>query len=238
VTWAHQTFGKRAAILSAMQKAGCVVCEIVASMGLQKDIDVLFVDTGVNFTETYQTIDRLRERYGLNIIMLRPERTMSEQCAAEGVLYLSKDGQERCCDLRKKQPLRQIVGRYDALLASLRRDEGGRRKAIPAVGIDSELNLLRIHPLINMTRDQMEDRIRDRTIIVNPLHAQGYPTIGCDRCTTPVLDGESERSGRWRHLENAPQYCNINPTDRSRTGGDEFIEVELQLVERLIDFQI
>lgn len=213
IRWAHGLFGSRLAILSAMQKAGCVVCEMVADLGLQKDIDVVFVDTGVNFPETIETARRIGERYGLRVVTLHPARTMEEQCREEGVLYLWKQGQERCCDLRKKQPLKQIIGRYDAMLAGLRRDEGSARVNVPVVAPDPELNLLRVHPLFAMTTEEMEARIKARGTVVNPLHAQGFPTISCNRCTTPVLEGEPERAGRWRHLANESEYCAINPTD-------------------------
>lgn len=233
IRWAHGVFGRRVAILSAMQQAGCVICEMVASLGLQRDIDVLFVDTGVNFPETLETIGRMRARYGLNIISLHPERTMEEQCREEGVLYLTKAGQERCCDLRKLKPLKQIVGHYDALIGSLRREEGSKRGVIPVVAVDDEMNLLRIHPIFAMSRRQMMARIEEREVVTNPLHQQGYPTVSCNRCTTPVVEGEEERAGRWRHLAGQTEYCHINPTDR--TGEKErAIELPDFLVAKLV----
>lgn len=235
VRWAHGVFGRRVALLSAMQQAGCVVCQMIAELGFQQDIDVLFVDTGVNFRETYWTIDRLREEYKLNIIALHPSRTMAEQTRDEGVLYLSKQGQQRCCTLRKKEPLKHVIGRYDAMIGSLRRGEGGRRKNIPVLALDTELNMLRVHPLLAMSREELEARIVEKNIIVNPLHAQGYPTISCDRCTTPVLPNEHERAGRWRHLEGATEYCAINPTDRDKSEDEpDFIQLEEETVQRLL----
>src|SRR5690606_9212235 len=100
----------------------------------------------VNFRETLWTIEALREHYKLNIISLHPARTMAEQTKDEGVLYLSKQGQQRCCTMRKKEPLKHIIGRYDAMIGSLRRGEGGKRAAIPVLALDTELNLLRVHP--------------------------------------------------------------------------------------------
>ncbi len=236
--WARGVFGpRRLAALSAMQKAGCALCHLIARLGLQSEVDVLFVDTGVNFRETYETLERLRGEYGLNILSLRPALTMEEQTRREGVLYLTPEGQKRCCHLRKKEPLLQIRGRYDALLGSLRREEGGRRAAIPALALDEELNLLRIHPLLAWDSARLAAYLAQNNVIVNPLHAQGYPTIGCDRCTTPVLPGEPERAGRWRHLEGAPKYCNINPTDRSAAAetAPPVIDLPAELARRLLD---
>jgi phosphoadenosine phosphosulfate reductase len=80
--------------------------------------------------------------------------------------------------------------------------------------IDTELNALRVHPLVNVSREKLDAMIAaDAHIVVNPLHAMGYPTIGCFTCTTPVLPHEPERAGRWRHLASV-EYCGINPIDR------------------------
>lgn len=239
ISWAHGRFGKKLCLLSAFQQAGCMLCHMVAELGLQDDIDVIFVDTGVNFQETLETVDRISKDYGLRIVTLHPERTMAEQTKAEGVLYLDPAGQKRCCHLRKKVPLQQIRGKYEGMLSSLRRGSGGQRGNIAPIAIDQELNLLRIHPLLNTTREEMDLYIRDNNVLINPLHEQGFPTVSCNRCTTPVLAGEEERAGRWRHLENAAKYCGINPSDLRR-GGDnsEFVELQFETVERVLDFEI
>lgn len=240
IQWAAKTFpNRRLAMLSAFQKAGCVLCHRIKELGLADAIDIIFVDTGVNFTETMDTVRRFQDDYGLNIVTLHPELTMEKQIEKEGVLYLSKEGQERCCHLRKKVPLQQIKGKYEALLSSLHRSAGGKRASTPILALDTELNLVRVHPMVNMDDQEIESYIKDNDVIYNPLHNQGYPTVSCNRCTTPVLPGEDERAGRWRHLENAAIYCNINPTDRAR-GGDnsEFVELSYETVEKILQFDI
>lgn len=239
IRWAADTFGQPLGLLSAFQKAGCVLCHMVSKLGLQDAVEVVFVDTGVNFQETLDTVNRFRDEYGLTIHTLHPERTMEQQTREEGVLYLSKEGQELCCRYRKKDPLQQIKGRYEGLLSSLHRSSGGKRGNVPSLALDSELDLLRVHPLVKMTGEDIEAYIQEHGVPYNPLHDQGYPTVSCNRCTTPVLNGEPERAGRWRHLENAAVYCNINPTDRSK-GGDntEFIELSFQTAEKILTFDI
>ncbi len=229
IQWAHATFGDRLAVLSSFQQAGCALCHLVHQ--LQLPLEIVMVDTGVLFPETYETIDKY-QAMGLTISTLRPERSMEDQNREEGALYLTREGQERCCELRKVAPLRQIRGRYDAILSSLHRSAGGARSQVPVLTPDSELNLLRIHPLYNWPREQITTYIDSNNVIVNPLHAQGYPTIGCTRCTTPVLPGEPERAGRWRHLQGQESaYCRINPTDR---GGSEVITVPTELYSKLL----
>ncbi|MEX1096463.1 MAG: phosphoadenylyl-sulfate reductase [Planctomycetales bacterium] len=231
IRWAIEVFGKRVACISAMQKAGNVLCHMLHEMGAP--MDVLFVDTGVLFEETYRTRDRIRDEYGLNVVTLEPQRSMAEQTAELGVLYLTVEGQKQCCELRKTQPMLEVAGKYDALIGGLRRADGGRREACPILAVDPRMNCLRVNPLVNMSSEQLEAYVAEHDVIVNPLHAQGYPTIGCNRCTTPVLPDEPKRAGRWRHLGPWSVYCGINPTDLDPELSP-FIELPQDLVDRVL----
>lgn len=214
LAWTAATFGGRAAILSSMQMAGGALCHMAERASLR--FDVLFVDTGVLHAETLATRDALaRTHRRLSVVTLHPARTFAEQTRDEGVLYLTKEGQERCCDLRKSEPLRFIKGRYDAFVSSLRRAEGGARGNIRCVELDVEANAVRVHPFVNLTGEALEAYVAAHPdVALNPLHAMGFPTIGCFPCTTPVRADEGERAGRWRHLADVT-YCGINPTDRA-----------------------
>jgi phosphoadenosine phosphosulfate reductase len=210
----HSTFGSRSAILSGMQRAGSLLCRFADRDAL--DFDVLFVDSGVMHRETLVTRDELaRTHTHLRIITRFPFRSFAEQTAEEGLLYMTHEGQERCCSMRKREPLLAQKGRYDALVSALRREEGGARSKTRMFDIDTEMNALRVHPLVHISREALDAMIAsDPHIVVNPLHAMGYPTIGCFTCTTPVLPNEPERAGRWRHLASV-EYCGINPVDRN-----------------------
>jgi phosphoadenosine phosphosulfate reductase len=226
--WSREIFGDRLTAISAMQRSGSVICHMLSRLNLS--IPVTFVDTGVMFSETLQTRDRLRDEYGLMIRTLKPKLTMEQQTERFGVLYLSVDGQKQCCHARKVEPLMAVKDQYDALIGSLRRSDGGRRGECPILAVDPEMNSLRINPLANFTDEQMDAYISEHNVIVNPLHAQGYSTIGCNRCTTPVLPGEPRRAGRWRHLGPWSQYCGINPTDL-----DELTSPAIDLPQDLVD---
>lgn len=210
----HATFGRRAAILSSMQRAGTTLCHMADRAGL--DLDVAFVDTGVLHPQTLATRDALAATHPhLRVVTLAPEETLEEQTRWKGLLYLSKEGQEQCCDLRKNVPLRAQRGRWDVLVGALMREEGGRRSKVPFVGIDTEVGALRVHPFAATSREDLERyAAKHPDLVVNPLHALGFPTIGCYTCTTPVRPDEPERAGRWRHLADVA-YCGINPTDRA-----------------------
>ena len=239
IEWSHATFGNRLGAISSMQKTGNVVCHMLGQLKL--GIKVLFVDTGVLYEETLATRDRIAKEYGVEVVTLSPEKTMEEQTDELGILYLTPEGQQQCCDLRKTQPLEAVAGEYDALIGSLRRSDGGKRAQCPILAIDTRMNCLRINPLVNFDDDELEAYITLNHVILNPLHAQGFATIGCNRCTTPVLPNEPKRAGRWRHLGPWSVYCGINPTDTDQAGSPG-IELPQDLVDRILgretDFMI
>jgi phosphoadenosine phosphosulfate reductase len=229
--WTREVFGNRVAALSAMQKAGSVVCHMIRE--LQLPMKVVFVDTGVHFAETLHTRDRIASEYNLEVITLSPALTIEEQTARMGVLYLTSEGQERCCHMRKTEPLLAIKGQFDALIGSLRRSEGGQRSKCQILAVDPEMNCVRVNPLAAFSDKHLDEYVEAHHVIVNPLHTQGYTTIGCNRCTTPVLPGEPLRAGRWRHLGPWSVYCGINPTDFAR---EETVAIDISqdLADRIL----
>lgn len=237
--WTKETFGDRLTTISAMQQSGSVVCHMLSTLNL--NIPVTFVDTGVMFAETLATRDRIRDEYGLAIRTLKPRQTMEEQTAEHGVLYLSVEGQKQCCHARKVEPLLAVKDQFDALIGSLRRSDGGRRGDCPILAVDPEMNAVRINPLANFSDDQMAAYIAEHKVILNPLHEQGYSSVGCNRCTTPVMPGEPKRAGRWRHLGPWSQYCGINPTDMDEDSSPA-IDLPQDLIDRVLgqktDFMI
>ncbi|MGE0376794.1 MAG: phosphoadenylyl-sulfate reductase [Planctomycetaceae bacterium] len=237
--WAHEIFGHRVAAISAMQMSGSVIAHMLSR--LRVGIPVLFVDTGVMFDETLRTRDRIRDEYGLVVRTLKPALSMDEQTAKYGILYLSVDGQKQCCHMRKVEPLVAVKDDFDALVGSLRRADGGRRGDCPILAVDPEMNAIRINPLANFDDEQLAAYISEHRVVLNPLHEQGYSTIGCNRCTTPVMPGEPKRAGRWRHLGPWSQYCGINPTDLDESTSPA-VDLPQDLVDRILgqktDFMI
>ncbi len=234
ILWVKEVFGDRAASISAMQRTGTVICNMLATIPV--DMKVLFIDTDVMFPETLQTRDRVIEEYGLDVTTLTPEKTMEEQTRELGILYLTPEGQDQCCRLRKVEPLKAVSDHYDAFIGSLRRVDGGPRSACPILAVDPEMNALRVNPLVNFDDDQLDDYISRNNVIINPLHEQAYPTIGCTRCTTPVLPNEPKRAGRWRHLGPWSVYCGINPTDTDQHTAP-YVDFPEELIDRILGRQ-
>jgi phosphoadenosine phosphosulfate reductase len=218
--WVEQTFGSRAALQSSMQKTASALSHMIHVQGFQAD--VLFVDTGVHFAETLATRDALSGKYGLRTLTLKPEKSFEEQRQEYGRdLYLKEGDYQICCQLRKEDPfVGWVQGRYDAVVGGLMRSEGGRRSAIQIVSKDERVEVYKIYPLANWDEDQVDAYNLEHEVPVHPLHLQGYPSIGCLTCTTPVRHGEDQRAGRWRHIREALEepvthlYCGINREDK------------------------
>jgi len=158
--------------------------------------DIFYLDTDFHFQETYETRDRITERYSLNFVRVTPQLTPEEQSETYGdELWLSNPNQ--CCNLRKVEPLTGILSKYDAWITGIRRDQAPTRANTRKVEYDSKFGLIKFNPLAAWTSEDVWNYIRTNDIIYNPLHDQGYPSIGCSYCTRAVQAGEDPRAGRW-----------------------------------------
>jgi phosphoadenosine phosphosulfate reductase len=131
---------------------------------------------------------------------VRPRRTLDEQALDAGPELWGRDP-DRCCELRKMEPLRATLAGYDAWVTAIRRDQTPERANAPVVGWDGRFGLVKINPLVRWTSDDVRTYVREQNVPYNPLHDQNYPSIGCVPCTSPVMPGEDPRSGRWRGKE-------------------------------------
>jgi phosphoadenosine phosphosulfate reductase len=219
VRWAADTLGDDVVLLSSMQKTAVVLMHLFHRLGLPNE--VLFVDTGYHFYETLKMRDEYMRRYRLNLVTLYPGSTTEEQETVHGAkLFASVTGQPECCRMRKEAPLLAHLAtkRAPVLVNGLRRAEGGRRRDLQPFTEDRRTGGYQMSPLYDWTGEDIAAYISEHGLLVHPLHAASYPSIGCYPCTTPVQPGEDARAGRWRHLrvlggESAPAYCGINFTD-------------------------
>ncbi|MFL5246662.1 MAG: phosphoadenylyl-sulfate reductase [Myxococcales bacterium] len=196
--FAAARFPGRIAFATAFGPEGCVLVDVIAHEGLP--IDVFTLDTGLLFPETIELWEALERRYGIVIRAVRPAQSVSEQAAQYG-RALWESLPDRCCELRKVEPLRNELSRLDAWISSIRRDQTRDRAAARTVERDTKFGLIKINPLVSWSSEAVWERIRERRIPVNALHAEGYPSIGCEPCTTAVAHGEDPRAGRWRTFE-------------------------------------
>ncbi|MGH3772640.1 MAG: phosphoadenylyl-sulfate reductase [Pseudonocardiaceae bacterium] len=203
VRWAARTFSTRFAVASSMQDA--VLVHLVSRVA--PGIDVLFLDTGYHFAETLGTRDAVAAAYDINLITVTPRQTVAEQDASEGPQLHDRDP-DRCCGLRKVAPLERALERYDAWATGLRRVEAPTRAGTPVVSYDAQRGKVKVAPMASWSDADVEDYIAEHGILVNPLVAAGYPSIGCAPCTRAVAAGEDPRAGRW--AGSAKTECGIH----------------------------
>jgi len=192
LAWVAETFGYRTAVACSM--ADAVLPAVVADH--LPWVDTLFLETGYHFAETVGTRDAVESSLRLTIVDVRPRQTVAEQDAEYGARLYERDP-ALCCALRKVEPLHDTLQEYEAWITGVRRDEGPTRANTPWVAWDDKNGLVKVNPLADWTFDEVLQYATDHDIIVNPLVADGYPSIGCAPCTRRVAPGEDPRAGRW-----------------------------------------
>jgi phosphoadenosine phosphosulfate reductase len=159
-------------------------------------IDVVFVDTGYHFAETIGTRDAVAATLPVNLLSITPVQSVAEQDAEYGPELHQRDP-DKCCALRKVQPLVDALTEYDAWATGLRRAETHNRVIAPVVGWDEKKGKVKVSPLARWSDADVERYIEQHGILVNPLVWDGYPSIGCAPCTRRVSPDEDPRAGRW-----------------------------------------
>jgi phosphoadenosine phosphosulfate reductase len=160
------------------------------------DVRIIELDTGLLFPETYATRDRLIERYGLSVERVPPTRTVAEQARDEGPELWARDP-DRCCALRKVEPLERALEGVEAWITGIRRAQSASRAGARKVALDPRRGLVKIQPLVDWSDEEVVGYLLAHDVPYNPLHDAGYPSIGCVPCTRPVEAGADPRSGRW-----------------------------------------
>lgn len=184
----------------------CLTCSFQAADVLllhlarefRPEIPVLFLDTGYHFAETYAYRDQIAQACGLNLFNLLPVKTVAEQEAEFGRLHQAAP--DRCCGLRKVEPLFTAVANYSVWLTGLRREQARSRAALEEAA-DFTLTggkvLRKLSPFVDWTTRDVWQLCERFGIPLLPLYARGYTSIGCEPCTVIPTDPNDPRSGRW-----------------------------------------
>ncbi len=162
--------------------------------------DIFYLDTDFHFKETYETRDKLSEKYNITFVQVKPKLTPEQQAAQHGD-ELWKSDPNKCCNIRKVEPLVEILGKYDAWITGIRRDQAPTRANAKKVEYDTKFGLVKFNPLASWTSEDVWNYIREHNVPYNPLHDRNYPSIGCEHCTRPVAPGEDPRAGRWANTD-------------------------------------
>jgi phosphoadenosine phosphosulfate reductase len=165
------------------------------------DFRVFTLDTGRLNQETYDCMDAIRERYGIQIEVFFPDSNGVEKMVRENGLnlfYNSVELRKLCCGVRKVEPLNRALKGLDAWMTGLRREQAVTRADVRRIELDEDHgNIIKINPLVDWSYGDVWDYIRRKSVPYNRLHKQGYPSIGCAPCTRAVKPGEDLRAGRW-----------------------------------------
>jgi len=186
-------------IVASFQAESSVLIDM--AVRIRPDVRVLTLDTGRLPQETYDMIDRVRDRYAIEVEVVSPDAgELAEMVGSNGVnlFYRSPDLRRLCCEVRKSRPLARALRRYDAWVTGVRRQQAATRAATPVVAPDPEHSgLTKIAPLAGWSKDQVWAYIREHDVPHHPLYERGYTSIGCEPCTRATVAGEDERAGRW-----------------------------------------
>lgn len=211
--WAVQEYFPKLTMATAFGAEGCCLIHLLAAV--EPRVRVYNLDTGYQFKETLDLRDRLHERYGIEVELVRPNLSVPEyEDANGGPLYVINPNQ--CCADRKTAPQRRALQGYEAYISAIRRDQTPERASAGVVQWDSKFGLVKVNPLLQWTKKDVWGFIMKHDIPYNPLHDQGYPSIGCWPCTRAVGAGEDDRAGRWAGT--AKKECGLHVQD-DQTGG-------------------
>ncbi len=197
--WAWEQFGKRAGIGTSFQGAGLVMIDLARKNGF--NFPVFTIDTGFLFPETIQLKERLEDFFDLEIEGLLPDLSPEKQAEVHGSELWKRDP-DLCCTMRKVLPLQNKLSELDCWITGLRREQSDTRANIGIIELyifdeNSGREIVKLNPMANWSRDAVWKYLHDNHIPYNPLHDQGYRSIGCWPCTTKSNGGPNERAGRW-----------------------------------------
>ncbi len=163
-------------------------------------VDMFTLDTGRHFPETLDVIEASERRYRLKIRVVAPDAAEIEALVhRDGIngFRQSVEARKSCCDVRKVRPLHRALAGAGVWITGLRREQSTGRQSVTFATLDSDLNVLKVNPLADWSRDRLEEYVQRYDVPVNALHNRGFPSIGCQPCTRAVRPGEDIRSGRW-----------------------------------------
>ena len=210
--WAAHSFGKRSALACSFGAEDVVLVHLIAVLNLELSVFVL--DTGRLHEETYDVMNRIRERYGIAFEVYTPlNEPLQQLIRLKGPrsFYESSENRRECCGIRKVEPLSRALKGRDAWITGLRQGQSVTRAELPKVQVDdSHDGIFKINPLASWTEAQVWDFIRANDIPYNALHDQGFPSIGCAPCTRAIVPGEDIRAGRWWWEQPEHKECGLH----------------------------
>ena len=192
---ASDRYRDRLSFATGFGPEGCLLIDLIGRH--QIPIDLFTLDTGLLFEETYELWHRLEFRYDVKVRGVAPALSVEQQACEYGD-RLWERAPDRCCEMRKVVSLEAALAHVDAWITAIRRDQTPERADAKVVEWDSKFGIVKINPLVAWTKKDVWRHLVQHEVPYNPLHDNGYPSIGCWPCTSQVEAGEDDRAGRWR----------------------------------------
>lgn len=210
--WALDSFGRRAALSSSLSYEDQVVTDLMVRLD-KLSTRVFTLDTGRQFPETYELIDRTEAALGIRLEVFFPDyRRVQEMVREHGVnlFYDSVELRHLCCNIRKIEPLKRALEGVEVWITGLRRSQSVTRAQMQMVEYDADDDVIKLNPLLLWSEDDVKACIREHNIPYNKLHDRGFPSIGCQPCTRAVQPGEDLRAGRWWWENPESRECGLH----------------------------
>lgn len=179
----------------------------------QLPIKIFTLDTGRLFPETYSVWNSTNERYSTHIKAYYPDYSLLESFIEEkgpNSFYESVENRKDCCYIRKVDPLRRALKNNAIWITGLRAEHSADRHDMPQVEWDESNNIIKYHPILHWTTDDVKKYINENNIPYNSLHDRGFVSIGCAPCTRAIKPGEDFRAGRWWWEDNTKKECGLH----------------------------
>ncbi len=206
--WGFDNFAPHIALATGFGAEGVVLMHMASQM--YREATIFYLDTDLLFKETYKLRDQLVERLGIKFTRIHSGVSLNQQAEEHGPALWSSDP-NLCCQIRKVKPLREYLATQNAWIAAVRRDQTKARANTGLMGWDAANGLVKLSPLAAWSHDQVWDYIHANDLPYNPLHDEGYPSIGCWTCTRPVAEGEDPRAGRWSGFNKTECGIHLQP---------------------------
>lgn len=205
-----ELFPKKVRFSSSLGQEDQVLTDIIARNHI--DINIFTIDTGRLFNETYETLDKTVTRYKIKIDVFFPQAEAVQQMVGEkgiNLFYDSVQDRQTCCNVRKVEPLNRALKGAAVWITGLRAGQTDHRKQIPVVEWLSDKEIYKINPLLHWSYEDVLQYIDKHNAPYNPLHDQGFISIGCAPCTRAIEKGEDPRAGRW-WWETSHKECGLH----------------------------
>jgi phosphoadenosine phosphosulfate reductase len=176
-------------------------------------IDIFTLDTGRIFPETYSVLNSTLDRYKQEIKVFYPNTEQAQDLVTKKgpfSFYESTENRKECCYIRKVEPLKRALKGYTIWITGIRAEQSGNREGMSFTEWDAANQILKVHPLLNWTFDEVQEFIKKYNIPYNPLHDKGFVSIGCQPCTRAIKEGEDFRAGRWWWEDNSKKECGLH----------------------------